>query len=150
MELDGNRTQDFNTKGTILIDHKIWDTMTTTKLGLAVVQSGQQMFPDMRDAPVLVFPGAGLRSIMGKLARSTDNQLVEASIRETSSANSSVRGVLVRPMIEDLGRLTQGKVGHLESRILVKEDRRKTYLDPVAQAAAGVGVPALDAENFGI
>ena len=76
MELDGNRTQDFNTKGTILIDHKIWDTMTTTKLGLAVVQFGQQMFPDMGDAPVMVFPGAGLRSIVGILARATDNQLV--------------------------------------------------------------------------
>ena len=139
MELDGNRTQDFNTKGTILIDHKIWDTMTTTKLGLAVVQFGQQMFPDMRGVPVLVFPGTGLRSIMEGQARSTDSHMVEAFIRATSRVNSSVRGVMVHPMIEDLGRLIQSKVGHLENRILVKEDRGKTYLAPVAQAAAGVG-----------
>ena len=120
----------------------------TTKLGLAVVQFAQQMVPDMDNAPVVVlFPGAGLRSIVGILARATDSQLVEASIRETSRANSSVRGVLLRPMIEDLGLQTQDKVGHLKSRILVKEGRRKTYQDLGARATAGVEWPVSDAEN---
>ena len=112
-----------------------------------MVQFSLQVFPDMGDAPVVAFRGAGLRSIGGILAKATDNQLVEASIRVTSKATSSVRGVLLRPMIEDLGLQTRDKVGHLKSKILVKEGRRKTYQDLGARAAAGVEWPASDAEN---
>ena len=112
-----------------------------------MVQFSLQVFPDMGDAPVVAFRGAGLRSIGGILAKATDNQLVEASIRVTSKATSSVRGVLLRPMIEDLGLQTQDKVGHLKSRILVKEGRRKTYQDLGARAAAGAEWPASDAPN---
>ena len=119
------------------MDHRIMGTMATTKLGL-VVHFGQIMFLDMRGVPVLVFQETGLRSILEGQVRSTDSHPVEAFIQANSRANSSVRGVMVHPMIEDLGRLIQRKVGHLENIILVKEDRGKSYLALAAQAEGGV------------
>ena len=75
MEQDGNKTIDFNIEETTLINHRVRDTMIT-QLGLAVAQFAKQMVPDMGNAPVVLLPGAGLRSIVGILARATDNQLV--------------------------------------------------------------------------
>ena len=110
------------------------------------------MVPALGDAPVVLSPRAGPRSIQ---AKATGGQRVEASIRVTNrveasirvtnrveasiSVTSSVRGVLFLPRMADLGPLTRDKVGHLKGKITVKEGKTKSYQDLEAIAEAGVG-----------
>ena len=99
------------------------------------------MVPALGDAPVVLSPRAGPRSIQ---AKATGGQRVEASIRVTNRVEASirvtskVRGILVLPRMADLGHLTRGRVGHLKDKITVKEGKTKSYQDLEAIAEAGV------------
>ena len=99
------------------------------------------MVPALGDAPVVLSPRAGPRSMQ---AKATGGQLVEASIRAISRVEASirvtskVRGILVLPRMADLGHLTRGRVGHLKDKITVKEGKTKFYQDLEAIAEAGV------------